>query len=272
MHKQKFSESTKIDFYNHYFDNTDYTVFRYDVGSFATRKIIKEQIRAKQGTVLEIGTGFSTLLEDLPNFTKFGIDISEATIEKMKKKFEERGIAATLIAADAEKLPFSDNFFDVIVSAHTFEHIPNDAKALAECARVLKPGGQLIIFVPGRIDGKATDEEWLKLGHYRMYNKQRFNELAAMVSDTLELTSLTYPHKVHNLIWNRVKHVFRWANYPIKKWLLRDGKTYEARPIYQKVILPAVVHSLDFLDRFTSKTEKNLLGVEFNVLVCFEKK
>src|SRR5688572_7414270 len=113
MNKQQFSEQTKIDFYNHYFDNTDYTVFRYDVGSFATRKIIKEQMRAKQGVVLEIGTGFSTLLEDLPNFTKFGIDISEQTINHMKQLFTQHKIDATLVAADAESLPFGNNFFDV---------------------------------------------------------------------------------------------------------------------------------------------------------------
>jgi len=272
MNKQQFSETTKIDFYNHYFDNTDYTVFRFDIGSYATRKIIREQISYTKGTVLEIGTGFSTLLEDLPYFTKFGVDISEKTIEHMKQLFAERKIDATLVAADAESLPFADNFFDVIVSSHTFEHIKNDAKALAECARVLKPGGELIIFVPGRINGTATEEEWLKLGHYRMYNRQRFNDLAATVADTMRLRSVTYPHKMHNLIWNRAKHSFRWANYPIKKWILRDGKTYEDRPLYQKAILPSVVHTLDFLDQFTIKSETNLLGAEFNVLACFEKK
>jgi len=268
---KQFSEDTKIDFYNHYFDNTDYIVFRYDAGSIATRKIIRDHIHTKQGTVLEIGTGFSTLLEDLPNFTKYGIDISEKNIEHMQRHFARTGINATLCVADAESLPFESNFFDVIVTSHTLEHIKNDRQVLEECARVLKPGGELIIFVPGRIDGIATQEEWLRVGHYRMYNSTRFYELEEKLAGKLRLQTICFPHKIHNLVWNKLKHVFRWANYPIKKWILRDGKTYEARITYQKILLPCIVGLLDFLDRFTMHSEKNFLGSEFNVLARFEK-
>jgi len=271
MNNKQFSEDTKIDFYNHYFDNTDYIVFRYDAGSVATRKIILKNIQTQQGTVLEIGTGFSTLLEDLPNFTKYGIDISEKTIAHMRDHFAQKNIQANLCAADAESLPFEANFFDVIVTSHTLEHIKDDLRVLQECARVLKPGGELIIFVPGRINGLATEEEWLRVGHYRMYNSTRFYELENNLAGKLDLKTVCYPHKIHNLVWNKLKHAFRWANYPIKKYILRDGKTYEARKTYQKVVLPIMVTLLDFLDRYTIHKEKNFLGTEFNVLARFEK-
>jgi len=270
QHKQ-FSEDTKIDFYNHYFDNTDYMVFRYDAGSVATRKIIRQHMSKKQGNVLEIGTGFSTLLEDLPNFEKYGIDISEKNIGSMNDHFARKSIQARLFVADAESLPFKSNFFDTIVTSHTLEHIKNDLKALEECARVLKPGGELIIFVPGRVNGIATDEEFARVGHYRMYNKTRFLDLEKQLAGNLLLKKICYPHKIHNLVWNKLKHVFRWANYPIKKWLLRDNKTYEARTTYQKVLLPVIVTLLDLLDTCTMHTEKNFLGTEFNVLARFEK-
>lgn len=146
------------------------------------------------------------------------------------------------------------------------------ARTTKECARILKPGGELIFFVPGRIDGSATKEEWLKLGHYRSYNLERFKSLEKNVQDSLCLKTVLYPHKIHNLIWNKLKHFFRWANYPIKKWIMRDNKTYEIRPIYNKFILPFTARSLDFFDSFTFKTEKNFCGAEFNVLVRFEKK
>ena len=82
------------------------------------------------------------------------------SIEKVKHLFKEKGINANLRVADATQLPFPDNFFDVIVSSHVLEHIENDVLCIKECARVLKPGGELILWVPGRINGKATEEEW----------------------------------------------------------------------------------------------------------------
>ncbi len=270
------SNLLKNDFYNNYFSSADYNVFRYDVGSFCTRKLIISQIRNPKGKLLEIGTGISSMLSDIKNSKKlnfdcFGIDISETTIDTVKKQFDTLGIKAELKVADAENLPFPSNTFDVIISAHTLEHIENDINVIKECSRVLKSGGELIIFVPGRKSGIATKEEFAKFGHFRYYNKSRFQALERTISHDLKITKIIYPHKIHNLIWNRLKNVFRWSNYPIKKWILRDNKTYEVRSTYQKFFLPAVSKTLDFLDKTTMHTEKNFLGVEFNVLVKFEK-
>jgi ubiquinone/menaquinone biosynthesis C-methylase UbiE len=276
MEAQKDIISKKHDFYDSYFSSADYNVFRYDVGSFCTRKLIISQITHKHGALLEIGTGISSLISDIKNskdlnFDCFGIDISATTITTVKNQFDKLGISVELKTADAENLPFPDNTFDVIVSAHVLEHIKHDDKVIKECARALKPGGELIIFVPGRKSGVATQEEFSKFGHFRYYNKFLFKKLEEAVAPTLKITKIIYPHKIHNLIWNRLKNVFRWANYPVKKWLLRDNKTYEIRPTYLKILLPVVSKTLDFLDKATIHSEKNFLGIEFNVFVKFEK-
>lgn len=258
-------------FYNNMFAQDTYEIHRYDVGSYCTRQEIIKSIRHTSGTVLEIGTGISTLLEDLPNFEKFGIDIAPDSIKRAQQICKERHINANLQVADATKLPFANNFFDVIVSSHVLEHIKDDAAVLQECARVLKPGDELIFWVPGRVSGVATQAEWEKNGHYRMYNKKRFDDLETTVKPALKITSLTYPHKMHNLIWNKAKHLARWINYPIKKWILRDNKTYEIRPIYKKFLLPAITKTLNVCDHMTRHSEKKFIGTEFNVLVRFEK-
>ncbi len=49
---------------------------------------------------------------------------------------------------DAENLSFSSDYLDLIISNDVFEHVPNPAKAFAECARVLKPGGILLATIP----------------------------------------------------------------------------------------------------------------------------
>ncbi|MBL7924331.1 MAG: class I SAM-dependent methyltransferase [Bacteroidia bacterium] len=52
------------------------------------------------------------------------------------------------IACSAETLPFEDSSFDLIYSSHVLEHIPDRDKALAEMARVLKPGGIYFCVTP----------------------------------------------------------------------------------------------------------------------------
>lgn len=54
---------------------------------------------------------------------------------------------ANTVTADAEDLPFEDNSFDIAVMDAVLEHIPDVGKAMAEVARVLKPGGQFIGYV-----------------------------------------------------------------------------------------------------------------------------
>ncbi|MCF7800272.1 class I SAM-dependent methyltransferase [Candidatus Babeliales bacterium] len=261
--------STK--FYDNYFSGQDFATYRYDVGSFCTRKAIISQISHKSGNLLEIGTGISSLLIDLQNFNCHGIDISGKTINFVQNLFRQIDKKAILKVGDATKLPFESNFFDTIISSHTLEHIKDDFSVIKECARVLKNKGELIIFVPGRINGLASKKEFLKYGHHRYYNLKRFKELEAFVYPELKITNIFYPHKIHNLIWNKLKNLFRCTNYPIKKWILRDNKSYEFRPTYQKIFLPTISTTLDALDKLTMHSEKKFFGTEFNVLVKFEK-
>lgn len=50
--------------------------------------------------------------------------------------------------ADLTALPFADGSFDLILSSHVLEHIPDDRRAIKELSRVLRPGGHAIIAVP----------------------------------------------------------------------------------------------------------------------------
>ena len=61
-------------------------------------------------------------------------------------------------SVDACFLPFADDSIDLLVQFHVLEHIPDDAAAMREMARVLSPGGLAIVQVPCR-RGRSTDED-----------------------------------------------------------------------------------------------------------------
>lgn len=80
----------------------------------------------------------------------FGIDISEPTLRLAHGGFAPGALRAAL--ADTRRLPFADASFDVVYSMGTIEHFDESESAVREMARVLRPGGRLLLGVPNRFD------------------------------------------------------------------------------------------------------------------------
>jgi phosphatidylethanolamine/phosphatidyl-N-methylethanolamine N-methyltransferase len=100
------------------------------------------------GRVLEVGVGTGiSLPQYAPNLRIFGTDISEAMLQKARKRVVEQNLTNVegLAVMDAEKLEFPDNSFDVVMAQYVVTAVPNPEAALDEFARVLRPGGELII-------------------------------------------------------------------------------------------------------------------------------
>lgn len=100
------------------------------------------------GRVLEVGVGTGISLPlYAPHLRIFGTDISEAMLDKARQRVTEGklGNVEGLAVMDAEKLEFPDNSFDVVMAQYVVTAVPNPEVALDEFARVLRPGGELII-------------------------------------------------------------------------------------------------------------------------------
>jgi len=78
-----------------------------------------------------------------------GVDISMLAVDYAQERLG-RNNKASLICADAIRLPFVNSAFDIVVSFETIEHIRQYRKFLAECRRVLKENGLLICSTPNR--------------------------------------------------------------------------------------------------------------------------
>lgn len=93
-----------------------------------------------------------------------GVDISKEGVALC----HQRGLADAHVM-DAQKLDLPHSYFDVITASDVLEHLPDAPKALAEWYRVLKPGGEMVVFVPAfRFLWSEHDEVNL---HFHRYTK-----------------------------------------------------------------------------------------------------
>ncbi len=105
--------------------------------------------RGRGKRVLEVGVGAGT---DFINWVRngaiaSGVDLTERGVELTRERVALEGFTADVQQADAERLPFEDNTFDIVYSYGVLHHSPHTVRAISEVYRVLKPGGTALIMV-----------------------------------------------------------------------------------------------------------------------------
>lgn len=127
------------------------------------------------GTVLDVGCGDGQISRALASrgAAVTGIDPTERNLVVAR----ERAGGPVYVKAGADDLPFDDASFDAVVACLVFEHIDDVDAAIAEVARVLRPGGQFSFFLnhpllqtpgSGWIDDHIIDppEQYWRIGPY----------------------------------------------------------------------------------------------------------
>jgi ubiquinone/menaquinone biosynthesis C-methylase UbiE len=98
--------------------------------------------------VLDVGCGTGSLLKELSRSGKelnlYGIDLSSEMIRAAREKLKDEK-HVELHEASAADLPFESNFFDYIVCMNSLHHHADPNQSLTEMARILKPGGVMIL-------------------------------------------------------------------------------------------------------------------------------
>src|SRR5580700_8620363 len=144
------------------------------------------------GRILEVGVGTGI---SLPHYSKecrlSGVDISAPMLRKAHERVAEFGLSHVegLWVMDAEHLSFPDNSFDVIVAQYVITTVPNPEATLDEFARVLKPGGEIVLV--SRVGAEAglrrSLEHWFqpaarKLGWRTEFSFERYSRWAERAS------------------------------------------------------------------------------------------
>jgi len=112
------------------------------------RRQAVDHINKRTGRVLEIGIGTGLSLPNYnPELQVTGIDYSAEMLAKAQRRVERMALkqVVELRQMDARTLDFPDNSFDTIAAMHVLSVVPEPEKVMREIARVLKPGGQVVI-------------------------------------------------------------------------------------------------------------------------------
>ena len=78
-------------------------------------------------------------------------DINEAMLRTGRDRLLDAGVVLPTLVCDAEKLPFADNYFDLVSVAFGLRNMTHKDQALAEMQRVLRPGGKLLVLEFSRV-------------------------------------------------------------------------------------------------------------------------
>jgi phosphatidylethanolamine/phosphatidyl-N-methylethanolamine N-methyltransferase len=112
------------------------------------RRAAATAARKVGGRILEIGVGTGLSFDDYDATTEIiGIDISEPMIARARERIQNGRypFVKELAVMDAHQLAYADASFDCVVGQFVITLVEDPERVLSECARVLRPGGQIIL-------------------------------------------------------------------------------------------------------------------------------
>ena len=139
----------------------------------------------KTDTVLEVAAGTCicgrSLAPCVKNVTCLDMTTAMLAVGKAEAA-KQRLLNMDFVQGDAEKLSFSDNSFDIVISRLAFHHFPNPKRCFSEMVRVLKTGGKLVVMDMEAAEEtlRNTEDEIETLrdpSHMRNLSKEEFTEM-----------------------------------------------------------------------------------------------
>lgn len=142
--------------------------------------LIRRYAPLKDKRILDVGCGLGTYVKKMRGFSQevYGVDVDP---EKVAEASQSQ---PNIQLAPAEKLPFPDGFFDVVLLHEVIEHVEDDRQAIREAHRVTKEGGRMIIFAPNRLYPLETHGVFWR-GKYRFGNIPLVNYLPGFLRQRL---------------------------------------------------------------------------------------
>lgn len=173
---------------------TNFDFKEFDAEGLETLRVISDAVNFNQwtfdtispfcsGKILEIGSGIGNISEC---FYKKGYDLTISDIRKnyrdfLMERFPDASSQNKILPIDLVHTEFDNeyreilNSFDTVFSLNVIEHIENDLQAVANCKKLLRPGGKLITLMPGLQSLYNNFDK--ELFHFRRYNRKSMSAL-----------------------------------------------------------------------------------------------
>lgn len=119
----------------------------------AVERAVRERISGDGPfAYLDVGAGPGKLIRHLAN----GLALDAAACDHHVELFpDDLGVAVDQVNIDREPLPYADARFDIVTSSEVVEHLENYRRAIREIARVLRPGGVVVLTTPNVLNMKS---------------------------------------------------------------------------------------------------------------------
>ncbi len=139
-----------------------YDLYTAPMEAFGGRRARRRLFGRARGHILELAIGTGLNLPCYPPGTDVtGIDVSPRMLARARRRARRMGLKAHLEIADIEHLPYRDACFDTVTAACVFRSVGDPVRGLQEAARVVRPGGQVLLYEHVRPRnaalGKLTD-------------------------------------------------------------------------------------------------------------------
>lgn len=192
-------------------------------------KLLSRNMDLSKATVLDIGTGSGDIAHKFAKVCKevVSVDLYDERVEKKGYIFKP---------VHDESLPFKGDTFDVVISNHVIEHVPNQELHLSEALRVLKTGGRLYLATPNKI--------WLTDPHYKL---PFISWLPRGISDKY---LKTFKGKI-----------LRWDIYPITHWGIK-----------KELVNVEVINAVPAIIKMNNLDEKKVPRVVGSILRYFPER
>jgi 2-polyprenyl-3-methyl-5-hydroxy-6-metoxy-1,4-benzoquinol methylase len=209
-----------------------------------------------EGAVLDAGCGTGSLVLALmeKGFKVVGLEQSIDGLRWLLQKANSAGRRVTVVQSNVESIPFRRNTFDAIMCGEVLEHLSDDATAVANFYRVLKPGGVCVVTVPANPQMWSFCDEYA--GHQRRYTQAELTRL--FISNgfqVLDVENWGFP-----LIRLYQRFVFRpYIWYQRRKGLKRSASTLSSANRKGLVDIVAHLAALAFsIDNFFLRSHQGV--------------
>lgn len=175
--------------------------------------------KVKGKKILEVGAGMGGdsifLVKQKAHVT--AVDFSKEALSEIEKNAQKENVDIEIVNADAKKLPFTDETFDIVFHQGFLEHFKNPLEIILEQKRILKKGGYIVIDVPQKYTTYTIKKHIeMKLGKWFAGWEREFSigELESLVKKTgftiIKSYGWGYYGKLHTLRHLNLGELYEW--------------------------------------------------------------